>query len=86
MDRPPGGHPCGPEGFRERPRRLARDTAIALPPEFELELVEARSQSWETFRAEIERADTAIAQNLTTEVKGGSYSAGRWKQLNHPAV
>ena len=61
---------------------LARDTAIALPPGFELELVEARSQSWETFRAEIERADTAIAvailgQNLTTEVKGGSYAAAK---------
>jgi len=61
-------------------RTLGRDTGMALPPGYDLKLVEATARTWEMFRAQIEMADTAIAvllvgQNLTTEVKGGSYAA-----------
>ena len=77
-----GVDPKDRQAFAEDLANLARDTAIVLPEGFDLELVEAKSQSWETFRAEIERADTAMSiailgQNLTTEVKGGSYAAAK---------
>jgi hypothetical protein len=59
---------------------LGRDTAIALPPGFDLRMVEATANTWETFRAQVDIANTAIAirvlgNNLSTEVKGGSFAA-----------
>lgn len=47
---------------------------------YDIELVEALGRSTETFEKLIDKADTCVAiallgQNLTTEVKGGSYAA-----------
>jgi phage gp29-like protein len=59
---------------------LGRETSIALPPGYDLKLVEAEANTWETFKAQVEMANTAIAirilgQNLSTEIQGGSYAA-----------
>ena len=59
---------------------LGRDKAIALPPGYKVELVEATAKTYETYVAQIEQADkaTAIAtlgQNLTTDVQSGSRAA-----------
>lgn len=79
-----------PEGApREDRERLAedlaglgRDTAIALPAGFDVKLVESIARTWDTFKAQIDAADTAVAillagQNLTTEVQGGSLAAAQ---------
>lgn len=59
---------------------LGRETSIALPPGYDLKLIEAEANTWETFKAQVEMANTAITirilgQNLSTEVSGGSYAA-----------
>jgi phage gp29-like protein len=59
---------------------LGRETSIALPPGYDLKLIESEANTWETFKAQVEMANTAIAirilgQNLSTEVSGGSYAA-----------
>jgi phage gp29-like protein len=59
---------------------LGSVTAMALPPGFDVKLVEATARTWETFRAQIETANTAISitisgQNLTSEVSEGSRAA-----------
>lgn len=52
------------------------------PHKYDIELVEAMSQSWDGFEHLLDKAESCIAinllgQNLTTEVKGGSYAAAR---------
>jgi phage gp29-like protein len=66
---------------------LGTESTIRLPqgatkddPGFDVELLEAESNTWEGFEKLLVRADTCIAvrivgQNLTTEVEGGSYAA-----------
>ncbi len=67
---------------------LGSDTAMILPqgvdgPDgsgYGYELVEAKDTAWETFPGLIDRCDMSIIlailfQNLTTEVKGGSFAA-----------
>lgn len=68
------------ERFRDDLAALASDTAIVLPPNWELELLEAKVGSGEVFEKLVSWADKAIAimvlgQNLTTDVEGGSFAA-----------
>jgi len=51
---------------------LGRNSSIALPPGFDLKLIEATARTWEMFQAQINLANTAMAvaalgQNMTTE-------------------
>lgn len=72
-----------PEGGSKDARRevanelqaIGRDTAIALPAGFKIQLVEAVANTWQTFEAQKNAADlgTSVAilgQNLSTEVSG----------------
>ncbi|BDP44856.1 hypothetical protein DAETH_48250 (plasmid) [Deinococcus aetherius] len=59
---------------------LGSDTAIALPPGYDLKLVEASANTWGTFKAQIDSANMGMAiavagQNLTSQVTAGSHSA-----------
>jgi phage gp29-like protein len=59
---------------------LGRDTALCVPFGWDVKLVEATARTHEMFVAQTTLADTATAivlvgQNLTTEVKGGSFAA-----------
>lgn len=69
---------------------LANESTIATPQmaggtagdpnRYDVELLEAMSRNWETFDKLLDRADANIAiaivgQNLSTEVKGGSFAA-----------
>jgi phage gp29-like protein len=61
---------------------VASDTAIALPPGFDVKLVEATARTHEVFHSEIDWANAEIAVaivggNLTTEVRGGSLAAAQ---------
>lgn len=79
-----------PQGASKTDRdQLAADLAdisgmsgIALPPEYDLKLVEATADTWQTFQGQIRAADAGIAvavlgQTLTTEVTGGSLAAAK---------
>lgn len=59
---------------------LASDVAIALPPGYDVKLLEATANSWKSFHdqiqwANIEIAITVLGQNTTTEVQSGSLAA-----------
>jgi phage gp29-like protein len=66
---------------------LGQQAAVGLPQNVDgtgygLELLEARDRAWETFQGTIDRCDKSIVlpilwQNLTTEVKEGSFAAAR---------
>lgn len=65
----------GSETTMIAPQGLNRDT-----PGYEVELLEAESTTWQIFGDAINRCDVDIVlaivfQNLTTEIKGGSYAA-----------
>jgi hypothetical protein len=77
-----------PEGSTERGRRawlrdlkgLGRDTAMIMPPGYDLTLLEAQGRTWEIHSEAIEWADRAIAvtlagQTVTTEGTSG-FSTG----------
>jgi hypothetical protein len=67
--------------------RLGQESVIGLPQNvdgtgYDAELLEARDRSWQSFLGTIDRCDMAIVlpimwQNLTTEVKEGSFAAAR---------
>ena len=66
-------------------RTLGRDAAVVLPAGFKADLVESAANNFQTFNEQINAANTGIAvavlgQNLTTEVKGGSYAAAQVHQ------
>lgn len=66
-------------------RTLGRDAVVMLPRGLDLKLVESTAKNFETYQAQIEAANTGItiavlAQNLSTEVKGGSYAAAQVHQ------
>ncbi len=76
------------EAFIRDLASLGSETTIATPQgmtgqpgdNYDVELVEALGNSWQTFESVITKSDIAIAvsllgQNLTTEVSGGSYAA-----------
>ena len=67
--------------------RLGQESVIGLPQNvdgtgYDAELLEARDRAWESFKGTIDRCDMSIVlpimwQNLTTEVKEGSFAAAR---------
>jgi phage gp29-like protein len=73
--------------FQAQLANLGSETTMILPqgvtkdtPGYEVELVEAESTTWQIFGDAINRCDVDIVlalvfQNLTTEIKGGSYAA-----------
>lgn len=74
--------------FEESIANLGSDTSMILPQGvdgqdgsgYEYELVEATDTAWEVFPGLVDRCDMSIVlailfQNLTTEVKGGSFAA-----------
>lgn len=75
--------------FRTGLRTLKSATSVTLPKnvdgtggDFDLELLEAKDRSWESFDKLVSKCDTAIAvlllgQNLTTEISGGSLAAAQ---------
>lgn len=73
-------------GFFSRLVTLASRGVLRLPQgenpanSWDANLLEPKDGAWQTFQAELERFDASIAirllgQNLTTEVKGGSFAA-----------
>lgn len=63
-----------------RTPRVAGSGAAGDIDRYDLELLEAKTNSWETFERLLDKAESCIAinllgQNLSTEVKGGSYAA-----------
>lgn len=61
---------------------IAGRTGMALPPGFDIKLVEATARTWETYQGQIDAANAGFAvailgQTLTTEVKGGSFAAAK---------
>lgn len=85
---PAVGDPVERAAFETSLARLGADTALIVPrgvdgqdgTGYDYELVEAQSKAWEVHPAQIDRCDMAIVlailmQNLTTEVRGGSYAA-----------
>lgn len=61
---------------------LAGDTAIALPPGYDVKLLEATARTWTSFKDQIEWANKEIAvtilgQNTTTDVESGSLAAAK---------
>ena len=75
------------ERFFDSLASLASEGLVELPRDaqgngFDVELLEAAARDWEGFRDLIAQTDAAISiavlgQNLTTEVKGGSYAAAK---------
>ncbi|MFO0559053.1 MAG: DUF935 family protein [Polyangiales bacterium] len=70
---------------------LGQDAAVALPKGWDLRLVEVSANTFETFRAQVDSANAAIAialcgQNLTSEVRGGSRAAAQVHQQVANAV
>lgn len=62
--------------------QLGNVTGLALPPGFDVKIVESLGRSWETFQRQIETANAGLAiaiagQTLTSEVKGGSLAAAQ---------
>lgn len=61
-------------------RRMGRNGSLVLPSGWTLSVVQAAANTWQTFKEQIDVANAGIAialagQNLTSEVKGGSYAA-----------
>lgn len=66
----------------EQLKGLGRDAALVLPRGLDMKLVESAAKNYETFEKQIELSNTGISigilgQNLTTEVKGGSFAAAK---------
>jgi phage gp29-like protein len=66
----------------EQLKGLGRDAALVLPRGLDMKLVESQAKNYETFEKQIELSNTGISvgilgQNLTTEVKGGSFAAAK---------
>lgn len=82
------GQASGPTTAEAR-EQLARDladlgssTGIALPEGYSLQILSPSGEVWQSKQAAIEWANTALTtailgQNLTTEVRGGSFAAAR---------
>ncbi len=59
---------------------VAKDSAFAVPPGFDVKLIESTANTWTTYQAQTNMANAAFAirllgQNLSTEVTGGSFAA-----------
>lgn len=63
-------------------KELSRKASITLPAGWDLKVVQSAARTFETYRAQIEIANAGIAialagQNLTSEIKGGSFAAAQ---------
>lgn len=85
---PAASDPAERSAYQAALSQLGHDTSIIVPSgvdksnSYDLELVEATDAAWESFPGLIDRCDMAIVlailcQNLTTEVKEGSFAAAR---------
>ena len=84
---PAAGDPVQKKNFITSLQTLGQEPVIGLPQNvdgtgYKATLIEARDRGWETFGNFIDRADKSIVlpilgQNLTTEVKEGSFAAAR---------
>jgi len=79
------GSKANRQAIAEQLVSLARNGGMVLPQGWDLSIVQAAANTWETFQAQIELANAGIAiavagQNLTSEVKGGSYAAAQVHQ------
>jgi len=80
--KPPGASREEADRFARDLQQLGTNTSIVLPEGWNLELLEAKAATHETFQQQIEWADKALTiallgQHLTTEVKGASLAAAR---------
>lgn len=85
---PAAGDPIQRAEFEASMANLGQETTVLLPQgvdehfSYDLEILEAKDRSWEAFPGLIDRCDMSIVlailfQNLTTEVKEGSFAAAR---------
>lgn len=86
---PAASDPSERQYFEDQLSNLGSAPAMIVPQgvdgpnsSYDYELVEAKATAWEAFFALIDRCDmqivlTILAQNLTTEVKEGSFAAAR---------
>lgn len=85
---PAAGDPQQRERFVASVSNIGQETAIMLPQgvdetfSYDVDVLEASDQSWQAFPGLIDRCDMSIVlailfQNLTTEVKEGSFAAAR---------
>lgn len=84
---PPNTEKQDQENFLAEIAQIGAETTLATPrtgqeehERYDLELLEAMNNNWQTFDKLLDKAEACIAvnllgQNLTTEVKGGSYAA-----------
>jgi len=80
--KPPGASREEADKFARDLQQLGTNTSIVLPEGWDLELLEAKAATHETFQQQIDWADKALTiailgQHLTTEVKGASLAAAR---------
>jgi phage gp29-like protein len=85
---PAAADPASIAAFRSAMQKMGQETVVQLPQGVEqqysyaLDLLEATDQGWQGFHQLIEQCNTEITlalmgQNLTTEVKEGSFAAAR---------
>lgn len=85
---PAAGDPVQRDNFVASMANIGQETAVMLPQgvdesySYDVDILEAADQSWQAFPGLIDRCDMSIVlallyQNLTTEVKEGSYAAAR---------
>jgi len=85
---PAAADPTQVQQFKVALSNLGQDSVIQLPQgvdkqfSYSMEMLEAKDRSWEAFPGLIDRCDMSIVlallwQNLTTEVKEGSFAAAR---------
>jgi hypothetical protein len=85
---PAASDPTQRAAFVASVQSMGQETAIMLPKgvddqfSYDLDMLEATDRSWESFPGLIDRCDMSIVlallfQNLTTEVKEGSFAAAR---------
>lgn len=77
---PPGTSPVDRQKYADDIAEMGRDSSMVPPPGWDLKFAEPVARTWQMFPAEIAEANTAISivlvgQNLTTEIKGGSFAA-----------
>lgn len=85
---PASGDPVQRERFAQTMANIGQETGVMLPQgvdeqfSYDVDYLEASDQSWQAFPGLIDRCDMSIVlailfQNLTTEVKEGSFAAAR---------
>jgi phage gp29-like protein len=84
---PIGGDAEQKERFIEAASNLGQESVVLCPQgidgyKYDLDMLEATDRSWEAFQGLMDRCDMSIVlavlgQNLTTEVKEGSFAAAR---------